>query len=474
MKQRSNTHIEDTTPQRQLEQAGAGKRIVSAKVSIFILGGILLVAAATRLVSADKSPNHYVAHEWGTFTSVQGSDGVLLEWQPLETSHLPKFVYNWINPGAGRPLELTKATTLSLQRMETPVIYFYSGSEQTVDVSVRFPKGVITEWYPQATEILRGTLPVMAVQAKTDQDGPATGSTPPLVVTNQARKESYAKWKRLAILPQKKNLEIKQSLPQDSSGSHYFAARMADSDYLSSSAAANCSSEHEKFIFYRGVGNFDTPLRVTMTSENSATVANTGRETLQHLFVLQLRDGTGNFHYVDRLGPGEQQTVVLSSSSQMSIAEKLSHQLGERMAESLIKEGLYQREATAMVNTWKDSWFQEEGVRVLYVLPREWTDRILPLTLEPSPRELTRVMVGRAEVITPEMQNTFAESLRKAIAGDLEARQRTIVQMAKLGRFAEPAVRLVTKDATMQEKQNAWKLLYERPQNLKNQLSLIK
>src|SRR6185369_14339691 len=143
--------------------------------------------------------------------------------------------------------------------------------------------------------------------------------------------------------------------------------------------------------------------------------------------------------------------------------EKLSHQLGERMGEALVKEGLYPREAMAMVNTWTDSWFQEEGVRVLYVLPRAWTDLTLPLTLNPAPRQLTRVMVGRAEVITADVQRTLAEALRKSANGDTEARQNVIAQMAKLGRFAEPAVRLVTKDSTLQEKQSAWKLLYERP-----------
>jgi hypothetical protein len=474
MKQLSNTHIEHATPQGQLEQTGIRKGVVSAKISIFILGGLLLVAAATRLLSADKTSNQYVAHEWGTFTSVQGGDGVLLEWQPLETSQLPKFVYNWINPGAGRQLALTKATTLSLQRMETPVIYFYSASEQSVDVSVRFPQGVITEWYPQASEISRGALPPLAAPTKIGEEKEKPAATVASIKPNEVRKESYAKWGKIAILPERKNPDLKQTLPQDSSGSHYFAARMTDSDYLSSFAGANCSSEHEKFIFYRGVGNFDTPLRVTMSRAGTATLANAGRETLRHVFVLQLRDGTGNFHYVNRIDPGEQETVGLTPRSPMNPIEKVSHQLGQRIAESLVKEGLYQREATAMVNTWKDSWFEQEGVRVLYVLPREWTDRVLPLTLKPAPRELTRVMVGRAEVITPEMQKTFAESLTKAIAGDLEARQNTIAQMAKLGRFAEPAVRLVTKEATMQEKQSAWKLLYERPQNIKNQLSLVK
>ena len=69
----------------------------------------------------------------------------------------------------------------------------------------------------------------------------------------------------------------------------------------------------------------------------------------------------------------------------------------------LVSEGLYEKEAKAMIETWKDSWF-EEGLRVFYVLTRKSTDKILPLQVEPKPKETVRVMVGRTEVITPEME----------------------------------------------------------------------
>ena len=42
-----------------------------------------------------------------------------------------------------------------------------------------------------------------------------------------------------------------------------------------------------------------------------------------------------------------------------------------------------------MIETWKDSWF-EEGLRVFYVLPRLTTDEVLPLTVEPLPKEFVR------------------------------------------------------------------------------------
>ena len=40
----------------------------------------------------------------------------------------------------------------------------------------------------------------------------------------------------------------------------------------------------------------------------------------------------------------------------------------------------------------------EEGTRVLYSLPQAETDSLLPLHLQPQPRELVRVMVGRLEM----------------------------------------------------------------------------
>src|SRR5215472_2639894 len=124
------------------------------------LGSLLLAAvllATAGFISAEQK-HGLVVHEWGTFTSLQGSDGVPLKWNPLESSRLPKFVYNWNQSGLRRvPSGMLglgrKAALVTFQRMETPVIYFYADSEQTVDLSVGFPKGGITEWYPQAPEV---------------------------------------------------------------------------------------------------------------------------------------------------------------------------------------------------------------------------------------------------------------------------------------------------------------------------------
>ena len=81
------------------------------------------------------------------------------------------------------------------------------------------------------------------------------------------------------------------------------------------------------------------------------------------------------------------------------------------MASALVDAGLFPKEAAAMIETWRDSWF-EEGMRIFYILPRAAVDSVLPLKITPAPSNTVRVFVGRVEVLSPAMQ----QSLRTALA----------------------------------------------------------
>jgi hypothetical protein len=437
----------------------------SAPVHPLLLCLGLAAMAAAVIGAIPNQRADLVAHEWGTFTSVQGSDGVLLDWRPLETSRLPGFVYDWKHPGLNRiPTGGQfpgKAFMVTLQRMETPVIYFYADHPQTVDVSVDFPKGVVTEWYPQAAQIGPASVPASPTITQMDELAHKAGAKPDFTFASffdrPITKESRVHWSHLELLPQKaeESADLLRTLPSDRSRSHYFAARDTDSAYLKTSSlnATNPVAQHEKFLFYRGVGSFSTPLRVTMASTSTVTLSNTGEEPLQHLFLLSLHDKAGNFIELDRLAAGEQRTVEISHL-QNSVTL-----LSARVAEALVSEGLFPREATAMVNTWKDSWFSEDGLRVLYTLPRLWTDRTLPITIKPAPSNLVRVMVGRAEILSPGLEQRLTDSLTKASQGDNQARAEAQAQLQKLGRFAEPAMVLATQRFTAEAKQTGWTVL---------------
>jgi hypothetical protein len=121
---------------------------------------------------------------------------------------------------------------------------------------------------------------------------------------------------------------------------------------------------------------------------------------------------------------------------------RFQKQIAGRVARELARQGLFADEAKAMVDTWKDSWFTEEGERVFYILPRVWTDEILPMTLSPAPEKLVRVMVGRAEILTPQRVAGLRQNMLEAEAGDAAARAKSTTELKTLGRFSGAALQL--------------------------------
>ena len=104
------------------------------------------------------------------------------------------------------------------------------------------------------------------------------------------------------------------------------------------------------------------------------------------------------------------------------------------MAAALVEAGLYEKEARAMVNTWQDQWFEDEGTRVLYLLPRAWTDRTLPLQVSPQPDAVVRVMVGRAELIIPSVERELREQILTFSTGDARRRRARSRRVARSSR----------------------------------------
>lgn len=396
----------------------------------------------------------YVAHEWGTFTSIQGGDGVLLDWNGIATSDLPPFVYDWSRAGLQRfsfsSAYALKGGITALQRMETPVIYFYTKQPLNLDVAVEFPKGKITEWYPQAAEVGPSSRTPGRVLAALDNVATRAGvnSNPTLAarlgeppVTN-----SIIHWENFEVLPAGQNAALAKQLPTSAKPSHYFAARTADAAFVrvASMERTNPAPEIEKFLFYRGVGNFPTPLTVTMNEHGAITVTNSSSEPLKHLFAIAIRGDRASVVPLGDLESGQARHTRLDNPADNRPATAAVKTLRQQMSDALVAEGLYRAEADAMVETWRDAWFEDQGVRILYILPRMWTDATLPITLKPQPRELVRVMVGRAEVITPAMAQQVVRCVEGFQQSDPAVKQAALGEFKamKLGRFAYPALRI--------------------------------
>src|SRR3982751_6728671 len=99
--------------------------------------GFVLAAGFTSVLSSALSAESLVVHEWGTFTTLSGSDGKLLPGLEREEHSLPGFVHSHAgfapaNKGWSRPVSHVTV------KMETPVIYFYSPRPLHVAVEVGF------------------------------------------------------------------------------------------------------------------------------------------------------------------------------------------------------------------------------------------------------------------------------------------------------------------------------------------------
>ncbi len=105
--------------------------------------------------------------------------------------------------------------------------------------------------------------------------------------------------------------------------------------------------------------------------------------------------------------------------------------------DTLVAQGLYRDEAHAMLESWRDSWF-EEGSRLFYIVPRPFVESVLPLSIHPVPDQLARVFVGRIELVTPATESAVEAAL---LCADYET-------LEKYDRFLAPIVTIIVSKHT--------------------------
>jgi hypothetical protein len=385
------------------------------------LVAVTLFIAPPAVSAATDDP--FIVHEWGTFTTVQGADGVQIWWRPPASVDLPDFVYRAAVGGDDRPVTFDPKDLSALARMETPVIYFYSQRERVADVRVLFRGGNLTEWYPQPTRV-------------------AAQSTQSAQYTMPARdtRQFTIEWNGVKVLARDTREMALDKLIRSKvgDGDHYYIARETDANFLRVAAPqARSRVEYERDLFYRGLGYFQAPLAVGMDADEQQVSLN-ARETqrIEAAFLVSVRKGMMRYQKIDgavanaasAIDPNAQPFGALEDVRKVAMSD---------MARALVNAGLYEKEARAMVNTWQDQWFAEEGTRVLYLLPQAWTDRTLQLQVSPQPDQVVRVMVGRAELITPSVERELRDQVLTYRTGDAKAKSRAVdnVRALGLGRF---------------------------------------
>lgn len=384
------------------------------RVSIVV---VLTFSALPLLGAAD--PNGMVVHEWGTFLAMSGSDGISLDGMYHEEHALPSFVHS-----RGRD-QLRLAS--SIVKGETPVIYFYTTRRSRVQVHVGFPTGLWTQWYPQADIVGPGLV--------------QTGSPP-------RTRNGRIMWSVDVVPP----AQAEARLPATSADALWNHARQVDAAYVSASDGARPGAprEWERFIFYRGLG--EAPLPIDLRLDNGRISA-TSKEAagLQHVFVLRVENGRGAYEYLPALEGHNTVSHVIPALDAALPLDQFAERIGDDIERRLIDSGLFQKEARAMVNTWRSSYFETEGVRLLFVLPQSWTDRYIPMRIDPAPAKLVRVMVGRIEVLSAERERRAEAAIRALDSPDAAIRERAFNSLRDEGRYLEPIIRRTLRTSTNEQ-----------------------
>jgi hypothetical protein len=339
-------------------------------------------------LQAFASSDKLVVHEWGTFTSFQDESGRAIAGLNVDDEPLPPFV-------ATIPISNEQSSRFSkaiprlhpqvTMRLETPVVYFYPPANAQLPMkltfSAKFNGGLLTQFFPKA-------------------DVSAVSRTQKNLVRIEPNAVGSLTWKDVMIGTNGKVMETKYPV--------WTAPREVQSAMLT---AADGSSE--KFLFYRGVGNLSAPLTVTRDNGKLFVHATSDRSDYQpdveQMYLVQIRpDGACAFHRF-RQGDGINLKVHEAVADHFAEADFTPNvdPLRDAMHESLVHAGLKSDEASAMLKTWEQSYFKSPGMRLFFIVPPAWTNAVLPIAVS-EPAEITRVMVGRIEIVTPEQREAIA------------------------------------------------------------------
>ena len=357
-------------------------------------------------------------HEWGTFTVLSGSAGNQVSWYQPHTylAALPAFVGRGIGFKSGP----------AIVRMETPVIYFYPKKSQKVSVTAAFKHGRITETYPFSLSLI----------SLAGQKATWSGTLHP-----PGDKDA------LALIPEDSDPDPHEP---------YSAARNVPAAWIFRSDLEKhplktdeaLPPQAEKFIFYRGSGQARLPLATSLSGDGEITMNNTGSEPFVHGVALTVADGKAVWKKMPGI-PAYDSKNSADSVKSLKLAEaprpleEVEGELAAFWIDRLAASGLSQDEASAMVATWRATWFRESGTRILTIVPRPFVDEILPLEITPKPSVLERVFVARHEIVSPRKQETLVKLLNTP-EEKLGAAEFAKFEELELGRFSSGAMQIAT------------------------------
>ena len=363
------------------------------------MGLVFAWVALSALARAQDASNEVLVHEWGTFTSLQDESGNAVGGINTDDEPVPNFVHDvarmlLLSPTEVPPVFFQGAPSCHpdvTMRLETPVLYFHAPPDfrGRVDVSVAFQGGWLTQFYPQAT----ATTPGIDLEQ---------GHYDRLTLDTVGK----LAWSGLAI---------NAGATGPSTDERVWLSPRA----VSASGLQTPDGETERFLFYRGVGHRDAPVRVVRSGDAKTLALLPGATpfqqplVLEKLWLVEIRaDGKAAYRSLDPVTLDGSSGAASATSPAFfppaAYTAEAVNRLRTDLKTALVAAGLFGDEADALLNTWEISYFKSPGLRLFFLVPQAWTDAVLPLQISGVP-PATRVMVGRIELVTPQQRALLAK-----------------------------------------------------------------
>lgn len=298
--------------------------------SLFMVAVCFAFFALRQPASADEATPRFVAHEWGVWVVDAGRVAHL----PALAAECPSFVIRAPRPSSGVPRIRTSPVTV-----EKPVLFFHT--ERPIDdvrVRVRFPRGEPWLVWPHARIRRRSVEWRGRITPRSGLEGLGR------VIHNG---QPHPWW----------------DLLRQVGGARFHPAG---------------ESSSEDFLFYDGTMPFRSAFN--FESRDGEWIPHRGGAE-RHVWI---QDGRQVRAYDLRLGQTGSAPVTSPAASITSL-----------LRAELLSRGLLPGEADSLLNTWRDDLQPQAQPapqsRAIYFVDRASYDRMLPLTIRPTPDALVRV-----------------------------------------------------------------------------------
>jgi hypothetical protein len=196
----------------------------------------------------------------------------------------------------------------------------------------------------------------------------------------------------------------------------------------------------QKFVFYEGMLPNRNAVRLRAERDGAGYVlSNAGNFTALDVYVIDRAGDVPKLAYVAELSKIEglrAEAVPLKAAADWN--ERTAVHLRERLCRG---GGLFGPEAEGLVDIWRQEFFGQPGLHLLYRLPPAEYDRMLPLQVAPKPEKVARVGLAWQPHLEADLPKRVEDLVEKLRDEDIDTRERATSDLRLMGVAAVPRLR---------------------------------